>query len=239
MELQAEDRVHRIGQKKQVVIYKFVTKDSFEERVQIAAEKKLMLDHVVIAKKESTADSCSSRLRSGRKKLSKEEEKLSLTELWSALKHGAKNVFHSAGNEDVLLSDAELDNFIDKVISPTSDYSSAAMSSAHGIEDTEKVEVEGVNTIFDLVGRNSITEDHAVTTADSEPEGSDYRELLPVPAIVDISNQDSSSGSATPLENAEKQNNEQVGQVNVVDSPPRKRARAQPKRFVQYLPFRY
>lgn len=48
MDLQAQDRAHRIGQKKQVVIYRFVTEKTVEERIIEKAEKKLKLDHLVI-----------------------------------------------------------------------------------------------------------------------------------------------------------------------------------------------
>lgn len=42
------DRAHRIGQKKQVRVFRFVTEKTVEERIIERAEMKLRLDSVVI-----------------------------------------------------------------------------------------------------------------------------------------------------------------------------------------------
>lgn len=47
-DLQAMDRAHRIGQKKQVVVYRFVTENAIEEKVLERAAQKLRLDQLVI-----------------------------------------------------------------------------------------------------------------------------------------------------------------------------------------------
>lgn len=43
-----QDRAHRIGQKKQVQIFRFITESTVEERIVERAEMKLRLDNVVI-----------------------------------------------------------------------------------------------------------------------------------------------------------------------------------------------
>lgn len=48
VDLQAQDRAHRIGQMKQVKIFRFITENSVEERIVERAEMKLHLDQVVI-----------------------------------------------------------------------------------------------------------------------------------------------------------------------------------------------
>ena len=48
VDLQAEDRAHRIGQKKQVYIYRFITENAIEEKVIDRATQKLHLDKLVI-----------------------------------------------------------------------------------------------------------------------------------------------------------------------------------------------
>merc|ERR1719272_613423 len=53
---QAMARVHRIGQKKKVHIYRFVTGDSVEERVVERARKKMYMDKMVNAK--NAGNSC-------------------------------------------------------------------------------------------------------------------------------------------------------------------------------------
>ncbi|XP_023659676.1 chromodomain-helicase-DNA-binding protein 4-like isoform X1 [Paramormyrops kingsleyae] len=47
-DIQAFSRAHRIGQNKKVMIYRFVTKASVEERVTQVAKKKMMLTHLVV-----------------------------------------------------------------------------------------------------------------------------------------------------------------------------------------------
>lgn len=42
------DRAHRIGQKKQVRVFRFITEQSVEERIVERAEMKLRLDALVI-----------------------------------------------------------------------------------------------------------------------------------------------------------------------------------------------
>lgn len=48
MDLQAQDRAHRIGQKKTVHVYRLVTEGTVEERIVERAKMKLRLDTLVI-----------------------------------------------------------------------------------------------------------------------------------------------------------------------------------------------
>ena len=45
-DIQAFSRAHRIGQKNKVLIYRFVTQNSVEERVAQVAKRKMMLNHL-------------------------------------------------------------------------------------------------------------------------------------------------------------------------------------------------
>ena len=47
-DLQAMDRAHRIGQTKQVYVFRFITENSVEERMLERAAQKLRLDPLVI-----------------------------------------------------------------------------------------------------------------------------------------------------------------------------------------------
>lgn len=47
-DLQAMDRAHRIGQTKQVYVFRFITENSVEERMLERAAQKLRLDQLVI-----------------------------------------------------------------------------------------------------------------------------------------------------------------------------------------------
>lgn len=52
--MQAQARAHRIGQKNQVMIYRLVTKNSVEEDIVERAKRKMVLDHLVIQRMDTT-----------------------------------------------------------------------------------------------------------------------------------------------------------------------------------------
>ncbi|VDM82450.1 unnamed protein product [Strongylus vulgaris] len=53
-DLQAMSRAHRIGQTRQVNIYRLVTRNSMEEEIVERAKRKLVLDHLVIQRMDTT-----------------------------------------------------------------------------------------------------------------------------------------------------------------------------------------
>jgi len=53
VEAQAIDRAHRIGQKRKVFTYKFITRNSVEEKILLLQQKKLKLTHDLIVTEES------------------------------------------------------------------------------------------------------------------------------------------------------------------------------------------
>ena len=77
-DLQAQDRAHRIGQKRPVQVFRFVTEHTIEEKVVERAQQKLKLDAMVV--------------QQGRLK---EKDKLSREELLAAVRFGADKVFKS------------------------------------------------------------------------------------------------------------------------------------------------
>jgi len=89
-DLQAQDRAHRIGQKKPVSVFRFVTKSTIEEKIYQRAVKKLYLDAVVI--------------QQGR--LVEQEKKMSKAELLAMIKFGAEEIFRAAGAS---VSDEDID----------------------------------------------------------------------------------------------------------------------------------
>jgi SWI/SNF-related matrix-associated actin-dependent regulator 1 of chromatin subfamily A len=54
---QAEDRAHRVGQKKEVTVYKFIVKDNIEQNILQLAENKLQLDQSISADVDGENDS--------------------------------------------------------------------------------------------------------------------------------------------------------------------------------------
>lgn len=77
------DRAHRIGQKKQVKVFRLITENTVEERVVERAEIKLRLDNVVI--------------QQGR--LSEAQKNLGKDEMLMMIRHGADQVFASRDDE--------------------------------------------------------------------------------------------------------------------------------------------
>ncbi|KYN98686.1 chromatin remodeling protein [Plasmodium gaboni] len=99
MDIQAMDRAHRIGQKKRVIVYRFVTQNSVEEKIVERAAKKLKLDSLIIQKGKLNLNSA------------KENNK---QELHDILNFGAPEVYKtqdisSISDEDIdiILADAE------------------------------------------------------------------------------------------------------------------------------------
>jgi SWI/SNF-related matrix-associated actin-dependent regulator of chromatin subfamily A member 5 len=83
-DLQAQDRAHRIGQMKQVRVYRIVAESSFEERVLMRARQKMMLDGLVI----SSGGSGDAAVDNDNDDVGD----LSVQELWSMLSFGAEKV---------------------------------------------------------------------------------------------------------------------------------------------------
>ena len=85
-DIQALSRAHRIGQKNKVMIYRFVTRNTVEERVTQVAKKKMMLTHLVVQPGMSGQ---------GKSNLSKKD-------IDDILKFGTEELFNddSAPNED-------------------------------------------------------------------------------------------------------------------------------------------
>ncbi|KNZ59468.1 uncharacterized protein VP01_1726g5 [Puccinia sorghi] len=86
-DLQAMDRAHRIGQKKQVYVFRFVTENAVEEKVLERAAQKLRLDQLVIQQGRATIQ---------QKGQSKED-------LVDMIQHGAEKIINS--KEDMLVDD--------------------------------------------------------------------------------------------------------------------------------------
>eukprot|EP01027_Heterolobosea_sp_BB2_P010576 GEZU01015508.1.p1 GENE.GEZU01015508.1~~GEZU01015508.1.p1 ORF type:complete len:701 (-),score=230.26 GEZU01015508.1:65-2080(-) len=94
-DLQAQDRAHRIGQKKPVNVFRLITKDSIEEKVYQRAVKKLYLDAVVV--------------QQGR--LAEQNKALSKNELLAMIRFGAEAIFQS---KDSTITDEDLDSLLER-----------------------------------------------------------------------------------------------------------------------------
>lgn len=96
MDLQAQDRAHRIGQTRPVFIYRFITEHSIEEKILERADMKLRLDALVIQQ---------GRL-AGKKK-----NNLSEDSMLHMIQYGADEVFRSTSSS---ITDDDIDELIRK-----------------------------------------------------------------------------------------------------------------------------
>ncbi|KAK0707572.1 SNF2 family N-terminal domain-containing protein [Lasiosphaeris hirsuta] len=126
-DLQAMDRAHRIGQTKQVVVYRFVTDNAIEEKVLERAAQKLRLDQLVI--------------QQGRAQVAAKGA-AGKDELLNMIQHGAEKVFQTNGAFGELAEKGgELDDDdIDKILSAGENRTKAlnARYEKLGLDDLQK-----------------------------------------------------------------------------------------------------
>uniref|UniRef100_A0A7S3VCZ0 Chromatin-remodeling complex ATPase chain n=1 Tax=Chaetoceros debilis TaxID=122233 RepID=A0A7S3VCZ0_9STRA len=98
-DLQAQDRCHRLGQKKPVSIYRLVSENTVEEKIVERAQQKLKLDAMVV--------------QQGRLK---EKDKISKDAIMAAVRFGADTVFRS---EESTITDEDIDVILERGKSKT------------------------------------------------------------------------------------------------------------------------
>ncbi|KAG2500855.1 hypothetical protein HYH03_001616 [Edaphochlamys debaryana] len=103
MDLQAMDRAHRIGQKKEVQVFRFCIENSIEEKVIEKAYKKLRLDALVIQQGRLTENNAT---------------KVNKDDLINMVRYGAELVFSS---DSANITDADIDAIIKKGERDTAD----------------------------------------------------------------------------------------------------------------------
>ncbi|XP_017289508.1 chromodomain-helicase-DNA-binding protein 1 isoform X1 [Kryptolebias marmoratus] len=106
-DLQAQARAHRIGQKRQVNIYRLVTKSSVEEDIIERAKKKMVLDHLVIQRMDTTGKTV---LHTGAAPSS--SAPFSKEELSAILKFGAEELFKEPEGEEQEPQEMDIDEIL-------------------------------------------------------------------------------------------------------------------------------
>lgn len=96
-DLQAMDRAHRIGQTKQVKVFRFVTENAIEEKVLERAAQKLRLDQLVIQQGRNSGGA-----QQGGKSSSKDQ-------LLDMIQHGAAEIFKAKDGDDASNADVDID----------------------------------------------------------------------------------------------------------------------------------
>lgn len=98
-DLQAMDRAHRIGQTKQVKVFRFVTENAIEEKVLERATQKLRLDQLVIQQGRNSGG-----INNGGQAAGKAASK---DELLDMIQHGASDIFKAKTEDDEVDVDIE------------------------------------------------------------------------------------------------------------------------------------
>ncbi|KAG5272692.1 hypothetical protein AALO_G00168310 [Alosa alosa] len=106
-DLQAQARAHRIGQKRQVNIYRLVTKGSVEEEIIERAKKKMVLDHLVIQRMDTTGKTV---LHTGAAPSS--STPFNKEELSAILKFGAEELFKEPEGEEQEPQDMDIEEIL-------------------------------------------------------------------------------------------------------------------------------
>ncbi|KAI9735857.1 MAG: hypothetical protein M1834_001322 [Cirrosporium novae-zelandiae] len=140
-DLQAMDRAHRIGQTKQVYVYRFVTEKAVEEKVLERAAQKLRLDQLVIQQGRAQAQA---------------KNAASKDELLNMIQHGAQEVFDQnknvgAGNVGAKadITDADIDAILKR-----GEERTAALHQRYeelGLDDLQKF---ASDTAYEWDGKN-------------------------------------------------------------------------------------
>ncbi|CAI7567863.1 unnamed protein product [Penicillium glandicola] len=124
-DLQAMDRAHRIGQTKQVKVFRFITENAIEEKVLERAAQKLRLDQLVIQQG-----------RSGQQtgKASSKDDLLGM------IQHGAADVFSKGGDATERSEDEDIETILRKGEERTAELSKKYETL--GIDDLQKFSSE-------------------------------------------------------------------------------------------------
>uniref|UniRef100_A0A6Q2ZMS6 DNA helicase n=1 Tax=Esox lucius TaxID=8010 RepID=A0A6Q2ZMS6_ESOLU len=120
-DIQAFSRAHRIGQNKKVMIYRFVTKASVEERITQVAKKKMMLTHLVV-----------------RPGLGSKTGSMSKQELDDILKFGTEELFKDELGKGDKEEDSQVIHYDDEAVDRLLDRNQES-------ENPEETEIQSMN----------------------------------------------------------------------------------------------
>jgi chromodomain-helicase-DNA-binding protein 4 len=93
-DIQALSRAHRIGQKKKVLVFQLMTKNSAEEKIVQIGRKKMALDQALIESMDAEDDAG--------------------VDLESILKHGAEALFNDDDRDDIHYDSVSVDKLLDR-----------------------------------------------------------------------------------------------------------------------------
>ncbi|CAG9759544.1 unnamed protein product [Ceutorhynchus assimilis] len=159
-DLQAQARAHRIGQKNQVNIYRLVTARSVEEEIVERAKQKMVLDHLVIQRMDTTGRTVLD------KKGSTNNNPFNKEDLTAILKFGAEELFK---DEDI---DEEPNCDIDEILRRAETRDEGPSMAGDELLSAFKV------ASFAAFEEETVPSPMA-TTNDNDEESKDWEEIIP------------------------------------------------------------
>ncbi|ESN99682.1 hypothetical protein HELRODRAFT_113500, partial [Helobdella robusta] len=105
-DIQAFSRAHRIGQKNKVMIYRFVTRNTVEEKIAQVCKQKMMLSELIVHRG----------MGGGSLQTSEKTDSLTKQEISDILKYGAENLFRDDEEGQVVYSDEAIEKLLDRSI---------------------------------------------------------------------------------------------------------------------------
>uniref|UniRef100_A0A158PBN4 Global transcription activator SNF2L1 n=1 Tax=Angiostrongylus cantonensis TaxID=6313 RepID=A0A158PBN4_ANGCA len=132
-DLQAMDRAHRIGQKKQVRVFRLITENTVDERIIERAEVKLRLDSIVIQQ---------GRIAEAQKTLGKDD-------MINMIRHGAELVFAS---KDSTITDEDIDTILERAELKTAELN--AKMEELGETSLRNLTFDNSKSVYNFEGEN-------------------------------------------------------------------------------------
>ncbi|BFZ01650.1 hypothetical protein BsWGS_04689 [Bradybaena similaris] len=158
-DLQAQARAHRIGQTKQVSVYRLVTSSTVEEKIVESAKKKMVLDHLVIQRMDTTGRTVLDRgaAPSAATPFSKEE-------LCAILKFGAEELFKEKDNDEEEEQQVDIDDILNRAEEHETE--------SHGVGDE-------LLSQFKVASFGNLEEDAEASRASFGEEEKDWEDIIP------------------------------------------------------------
>ena len=188
-DLQAQARAHRIGQKNQVNIYRLVTKGSVEEDIIERAKRKMVLDHLVIQRMDTSGRTVlqaksSENSRGGNSSSSVAASANSTTpfnkeELSAILKFGAAELFKDSTGGEEGGEEAEPQCDIDEILKRAETREEDDGPQTLGDELLSSFKVASFNFNEEEDVANAVAATTTTTSTSATTDSKDWDEIIP------------------------------------------------------------